>query len=153
MGRWVCFVILSGLSTVYYALLKGQCHEMDIFWRSEHFNQYFLIVCADGFDCFQGLSKLFTTYTIINFLFASLQLLSKFENAYWNPPQKLILCDWSMFSTDDLSLACVRTNLSRAASGMILQNHRWLPVCIFSVKIAVLGSLKWVTGTIFISSK
>ncbi len=22
--------------------LKGQCHEMDIFWRSKHFNQYFL---------------------------------------------------------------------------------------------------------------
>ncbi len=26
-------------------------------------------------------------------------------------------------------------NLSQAASGMILQNHRWLPVSIFSVKI------------------
>jgi hypothetical protein len=35
-----------------------------------------------------------------------------------------------------------RFNLSQAASGMILQNHRRLPVSIFSVKIAALGSLK-----------
>ncbi len=42
-----------------------------------------------------------------------------------------------------------RVNLSQAASGMILQNHRWLPVSIFSVKIAALGFLKWVTGRIF----
>jgi hypothetical protein len=32
---------------------------------------------------------------------------------------------------------------------MILQNHRRLPVCIFSVKIAALGSLKRVTGSNF----
>ncbi len=64
------------LFSVYYSLLKGQCDEM------ENFNQYFLNVCADGFDGFQGLSKLFKTYSIINFLFASLQLLSKFKNAY-----------------------------------------------------------------------
>jgi hypothetical protein len=33
-----------------------------------------------------------------------------------------------------------RINLSQAASGMILQNHRRLPVSIFSIKIAALGS-------------
>jgi hypothetical protein len=43
---------------------------------------------------------------------------------------------------------CARINLSQAASGMILQNHRRLPVSIFSVKIAALGSLKWVTRRI-----
>ncbi len=43
--------------------------------------------------------------TIINFLFASLKLLTNFENAYWNPPQNSLLCDWSMFSTAYLSLA------------------------------------------------
>jgi hypothetical protein len=37
---------------------------------------------------------------------------------------------------------CGRINLSQAASGMILRNHRRLPERIFSVKIASLGSLK-----------
>ncbi len=37
---------------------------------------------------------------------------------------------------------CARINMSQAASGMILQNHRRLPVSILSVKIAALGSLK-----------
>jgi hypothetical protein len=36
---------------------------------------------------------------------------------------------------------------------MILQNHRRLPVSIFSVKIAAIGSLKRVTGRIFILVK
>jgi hypothetical protein len=48
---------------------------------------------------------------------------------------------------------CARINLSQAASGMILQNHRRLPVEIFSVKIAALGSFKQVTGRIFKISK
>jgi hypothetical protein len=41
-----------------------------------------------------------------------------------------------------LQRKCARNNLSQAASGMILQNRRWLPVCIFSAKIAALGSVK-----------
>ncbi len=44
---------------------------------------------------------------------------------------------------------CARINLSQAASGMILQNHRRLPLSIFSVKIAALGSSKRVTGRTF----
>jgi hypothetical protein len=40
-----------------------------------------------------------------------------------------------------------KINLSEVTSGMTLQNHRRLPVNIFSVKIAVLGSLKRVTGS------
>jgi hypothetical protein len=48
---------------------------------------------------------------------------------------------------------CARINLSQAASGIILQDHRRLPVSIFSVKIAALGSLKGVTGRIFKISK
>jgi hypothetical protein len=36
---------------------------------------------------------------------------------------------------------------------MILQNHRWLPVSIFVVKIAALGPLKRVTRRIFKSTK
>jgi hypothetical protein len=37
---------------------------------------------------------------------------------------------------------CARINLSQVASSLILQNHRRLPVSVFSVKIATLGSLK-----------
>ncbi len=51
---------------------------------------------------------------------------------------------WTMFSSADLSLAagkCARINLLQAASGMILQNHMRLPLSMFSVKIAALGSL------------
>jgi hypothetical protein len=44
-----------------------------------------------------------------------------------------------------LQRKCARINLSQAASGMILQNHRQLPVCIVIVQIAGLGSLKEVT--------
>ncbi len=35
--------------------------------------------------------------TIINFLFASLKLLTTFEIAYWNPPQNFLLCDERMY--------------------------------------------------------
>ncbi len=61
-----------------------------------------------------------------------------------------------MFSIAKLSLATgkMRKNyLSHAAFGMILQNHRRLPISIFSVKLAALGSLKRVTGRTFKVSK
>jgi hypothetical protein len=48
---------------------------------------------------------------------------------------------------------CTRIIFSQAASGMILQNYRRLPVIIFSVKIAEFGLLKRVTGRIFKISK
>jgi hypothetical protein len=86
------------------------------------YTPYALMVCK----VFQKLSL---SYIIINFLFASLILLTNFENAYWNPPQNSLLCDWSMFSSADLSLAAgkMRENLmSPAAFGIILQNHRRL---------------------------
>ncbi len=79
--------------------LKGQCHEMYIFWRSKHFNY---AVSAVGFEDFKSFPL---PYTIINFYFDSFKVLTNFENAYWNPPQNSLLCDWSMFSSADLSLA------------------------------------------------
>jgi hypothetical protein len=38
---------------------KEQCHEMDIFWRPKHFNQYFLFTYA--LMVFKFFQKLFTT--------------------------------------------------------------------------------------------
>jgi hypothetical protein len=48
-----------------------------------------------------------------------------------------------------LQVKYARINLSQAAFGVILQNNERLPVSIFIVKIAALGSLKRVTGRIF----
>jgi hypothetical protein len=72
---------------------------------------------------FKIFRKLSLPNTIINFLFASLKLHNNFENAYWNPPQNYLLCDWLMFSTADLSLSAgkiARINLSLAAPSMTL---------------------------------
>jgi hypothetical protein len=64
------------------------------------------------------------------------------------------VCQWSLVPASHwLPGKCARINLSQAASGMILQNHRRLPVSIFSVKIAALEPLKRVTGRIFKISK
>jgi hypothetical protein len=46
----------------------------------------------------------------------------------------------SLVPTSWLEEKCARTYLSQAASGMILQNHRRLPVRISIVKAAALGS-------------
>ncbi len=64
------------------------------FWRSKQINQYFLYMRWWFFKVLQN-------FSIINFLFASLKLLTSFENAYWNSP----LFDLLMFSSADLSLA------------------------------------------------
>ncbi len=72
---------------------------MDIFFEglNDQYSVYPLMV----FKVFQ---KLFTSLYNYYFLFASLKLLPNFENAYGNPPQNFLLCDWSMFSSADLSL-------------------------------------------------
>ncbi len=56
---------------------------------------------------FKAFQKLFSLlpYTIVNFLFASLKLVTNFENVYLNSLRIFLLCDWSIFSSDDLSLA------------------------------------------------
>ncbi len=111
-----------------------------------------LCVCADSL---QGLSKAFHYLIELLTFFASLKLFINFENAYWNPSQNTLLCDWPMTSIECrpiyhwLQGKYSRINLSQAASGLILQNCRRLPVSIFIVKIANLGSLKRVTVSIF----
>ncbi len=63
-------------------------------------------------------------------------------------------CSLVPISADLSWRKCARINLSQlqAASGMILQNHRVLPVNIFSVRNAAVGFLKRVLGRIFKSS-
>ncbi len=87
---------IQSLNSKYKAYkLQGQCHEIDIFWRSKHFNQY--ILCMRWWFS-RSFQKLFTNLYY-------LKLLSDVENAYWNPLQNSLLYDWSMFSIADLSLA------------------------------------------------
>jgi hypothetical protein len=59
---------------------RGMCHLGSIFLVAQALSKQTFCVCVDGF---QGLSKSFSLpYTIINFLFASLKLLTNFEHAY-----------------------------------------------------------------------
>jgi hypothetical protein len=122
---------------------KGQCHEMDIFLQLETFKSVLSVYALMVFSlCFKNFSL---PYTIINFLFDSLKLVSNSENAYWNPSQIPFNRDWSMFSSADLSLAARKmpknliVTASQSVSGRILRNPRQLPVRIFSVKSPLYG--------------
>ncbi len=77
-------------------------------------------VCVDGFKRFS------LPYTIINFLFASLNSLTHFENAYWNPPQIpfSVIGQWSLELTSHcLQGKFARINLSQTTYITILQNY------------------------------
>ncbi len=86
------------------------------------------------------------SYTILNFLFASYwsETLLRIPFSVIGRCSLVPTCHW-------LQGKCARNNLSQAASGIILQNHRRPPVSIFSVKnrrFPVTRSLKQVTGSI-----
>jgi hypothetical protein len=76
-------------------------------------------VCANGF---QGLSKAFHYPKQLLTFFCFFELLTNFENAYLSPPPNYFLCDWSLFSSADLSLDGCRENLQESTC------HRRLPV-------------------------
>jgi hypothetical protein len=92
-----------------------------------------LLSVSDGF---QGLSKAFR-YPLQLLIFTSLKLVILKMLA--EPFSVIGRC--SLVATSHwLHEKGPRINLPQAASGMILKNHRRLPVSIFSVKIAALGS-------------
>ncbi len=75
--------------------LKGQCHEMDIFWGSKFLiSTYFL-------DMLWWFPRYFNSF--------SMKLIASFENAYWKPLQNSLHFDWSKFSSTEPSLAAVVT--------------------------------------------
>ncbi len=80
-------------------------------------------VCTDDF---QGLSKAFHYLLILEVLTETLLIIS------FSVIGRCCLVPASHW----LQGECARNNLSRAASGMILQSHRRLLVSFFSVKIA-----------------
>jgi hypothetical protein len=117
--------------------LKGQCHEMDIFLRSKlNFVISTFCVCAHGF---QGLSKAFhypiQLLTFYLRLWNYLLLLKMLTETLLRIPFSVI-GRWPLMPTSHwLQGKWARINWSQAASGIILKNHRRLPVSIFSVKI------------------
>jgi hypothetical protein len=89
-----------------------------MFWRSKHFNQYFLCMRWWFSKPFKNFSF---PYKINKFLFASLKLLTNFEKAYWMKssskfPSLIGQCPV-------VHEKCARNHLSHAASGRILQNQ------------------------------
>ncbi len=63
-------------------------NERDIF-ESSYIQSVLSVYALMVFKVFQNFSL---SYTIINCLFASLNLITNFENAYWNPPLNFLLC-------------------------------------------------------------
>ncbi len=52
-------------------------------------------------------------YININFLIASMKLLTNFENAYRNPPHNSLQCDWSKFTGLLLAVVKMRQSYKR----------------------------------------
>ncbi len=99
----------------------------------------YALIVFKSFKCFS------LCYTIINFLFASLKLLTNSENSYCNPPQNSLLCDVVDVSSIDPSLAAgkmCQNLLDPGSFGKILQDLIRHPVCNLRVN---LGSRKRVT--------
>ncbi len=85
----------------------------DIWWRTiwhNKVNPFSFVVLITSYcvrsstaDDFQGLSKAFH-YPIKLITFICFFEIT-FKNAYWYPPQNSLLCDWSMSTSANLSLA------------------------------------------------
>ncbi len=95
---------------------------MDIFWRSNYLNKYFLSMHMHVFQ------KLFTILTLFKIPFSVTGRCSIVPTSHW------------------LQGKCAKIYLSQAASGVILQSHCRVSVYIFSVKIDALEPSKRVTG-------
>ncbi len=131
---------------------KGQCHEMDIFWRSKHFNQYFLRMrwwFPRSFKTFHYPIQL------LNFslcLWNHWLILKMLTGTLPRIPFFVIVRCPLVLTSHWLQGKCARINLSQAVSGVILQNHRRLCVSISSFKIRAYTSLLlWAFTKIFIS--
>ncbi len=141
--------------------LQGQCQEITICCEGLNILISTFCVCADGF---QGLSKAFhypiqllTFYLLLWNYLLILKMLTD-PPAYWNSPQNFLLCDWSMFSSADLSLAAGTINVKE------LTCHKRIPIWFYRITVggflyafwvskSSLRSLKRITGRIFKNSK
>jgi hypothetical protein len=128
-------------------ILYGQCHVMDILFEGLNILMSTFCVCAGRF---QGHSNAFhypiqlLTFCLLlsNYLLILKMLTETLLRILFS-----VIGRYSLLTTSHwLQGKCTRIN---AASGIILQNHRRLPLSISNVKIAAFGSLKWITGRIF----
>ena len=127
--------------------LKGTVSRGGYFFKGLNIVISTFCVCADGF---QDLSKAFyypiQLLTFCFLLWNYLQILKMLTETLLKIPFSVIGRCSSSADLQWLKGRCARIYLSQAASGMIFQNHRLLPVSIVIVKIAV---LKGFTGRIF----
>jgi hypothetical protein len=74
------------------------------------------------------LSSFSLLYIIIIFLFAPLTLIANLENAYRNPPQNSLLCDWSTPTIRTGTLAFGLCGIHRPLHSRIgIMRYEWLP--------------------------
>ncbi len=131
---------------------KGTVSRVGYFFKGLFILISTFCVCADGFQCrskgFYYPIQLLNFYSLLwNCLLILKMLTVILLRIFFSVIGRCSLVPASHW----LQGKCARINLSRAASGMILQ--RRLPVTIFSVKIAALGFLNRVTGRIVKYSK
>jgi hypothetical protein len=120
------------------------------FWRSKHFNLYFLCMrwwFSRSFKSFSLYNKIIKFFSC--FVWNCLLILKMLTETLFKTPFSVIGRCSLVPTSHWLRGKCAKINLSQAASGLILQHHRRLPVSIFRDKIAALGSLKRVTRRIF----
>ncbi len=161
------FIPLSGWTTSWVATMLSPGREYSFInppcsseWRSGSVHKarwHFCHLARHCPDDFQGLSKAFHYHIqLIIFyllLWNYLLILKMLTETLLNISFSVIVQCFLVPTSPWLQEKCVGINLSPTAFGIILQNHRRLPVSIFSIKIAALGSLKRVTGRIFKISK
>ncbi len=146
--RKVCKSIKSANLRFPELICGLQCCEIP--WRLPSWTWVIGLNCKNSFcvlaDVFQVFVSFSLPYTIINFSFASLKLLT--EILLRIPFSVIVHC--SMFYSADPLLAAEKMRqiyLSHAAWGLISLDHRQLPLYI--LKIATLGSSKRFTVRIF----
>ncbi len=141
MTRWVTYSVTWSKGTV--------SRDGYFFWGSKHFYHYFLRMrwwFSRSFKAFHYPLQLLTFYLLLwNHLLILKMLTETLLRIHF------FVIGWCslVLTSHRLQGKCTRINLSQAASGMIVHNNRRFPGSIFSVKIAAVGSLKWVTGRIF----
>ncbi len=116
-------------------------------------SRYFLCMCWWFSKSFKSFSLYLYINTFCLLLWNDLLILKMLNKILLRIPFSVIGRCSLVPTSHWLQGKCSRINLSQAASGTILQNLRWLPVSVFSVKISALGPLKLATGRIFKISK
>jgi len=124
---------------------------MDIFFEVLNLLISAFCVFADGFQVLKVFLKLFITQYKNSLFICFFEITKMLTDALFRISFSVIgrcspvpISHWMQGNSH-----CARIDLSLAAFGITLQNHRRLPISISAVKIAALRSLKLDIGMIF----